>query len=353
MQWPWTKTEPAIEKRESFTDALVSSILASRGESAALAQDTAVAEIAAGQLGRTLSSGILKPDSTMLRGMVTPHLLAQLGHELIKNGEAAYWISPTGSLVPASYWDINGSYDPKTWQYRLDLSAPSQNSTVTVNSKDVLHFRYRSDTIRPWRGIGPLQGAALTSKIVSGLERLLGNETSAESGYLLPVPEFAEPGEDETDPASELRADLGKLRGRTAILETTANAYGEGRQAAPQRDLIPSRIGANPPGALVALREQTALNLLGACGYPPALLLPGDGASKREALRQYQNFAGAVARDVCSEISLKLHVADCHIDLPSIQDVASRARAFGQLVAGGLDIERSVSLSGLLVPDDD
>ena len=56
MQWPWRKTpEPAIEKRESYTDALVSAILSSRGESAALAQDTAVAEIAAGQLGRTLS----------------------------------------------------------------------------------------------------------------------------------------------------------------------------------------------------------------------------------------------------------------------------------------------------------
>ena len=72
MQWPWSKPEPAIEKRESYTDALVSAILSSRGESAALAQDTAVAEIAAGQLGRTLSSGILKPDSPMLKSMITP-----------------------------------------------------------------------------------------------------------------------------------------------------------------------------------------------------------------------------------------------------------------------------------------
>ena len=62
---------------------------------------------------------------------------------------------------------------------------------------------------------------------------------------------------------------------------------------------------------------------------------------------RYQNFAGQqwLATSVLKS-PLKLHVADCHIDLPSIQDVASRrARAFGQLVAGGLDIERSVSLS--------
>ena len=180
MQWPWSKAEPAIEKRESYTDALVSAILSSRGESAALAQDTAVAEIAAGQLGRTLSSGTIQPKSPMLRGMITPAMLNTVGYELIKNGECCFWISPDGSLVPASYWDINGSYNPKTWQYRLDLSGPSHNGTVTANSKDVLSFKFRSDTIRPWRGIGPLQGAGLTSKLVSGLERLLGNETSAE-----------------------------------------------------------------------------------------------------------------------------------------------------------------------------
>ena len=351
MQWPWSKTpEPVVEKRESYTDALVSAILSSRGESAALAQDTAVAEIAAAQLGRTLSSGILKPDSPMLKSMITPHVLTTIGYELIKNGECCFWISPAGALVPASYYDLNGGWDERTWQYRLDLSGPSYHGTVNANSKDVLHFRYRSDTIRPWRGIGPLQGAALTSQIVSGLERMLGNETSSQSGYVLPIPEF---GDSEADPAQGLKDDLAKLKGRTTLVETTANAYGEGRQAAPQRDFVPSRIGANPPGALVALREQAAQYLLSAAGYPGALLLPGDGASKREALRQYGNFAAAIARDLCAEISLKLHVAGCELVLPSIQDVASRSRSFAQLVAGGMDIERAASLSGLLIPDDE
>ena len=37
MQWPWSKPpEPVVEQRESYTDALVSAILSSRGESAAL-----------------------------------------------------------------------------------------------------------------------------------------------------------------------------------------------------------------------------------------------------------------------------------------------------------------------------
>ena len=350
MQWPWSKPpEPVVEKRESYTDALVSAILSSRGESAALAQDTAVAEIAAGQLGRTLSSGILKPDSPMLKSMITPRVLTIIGYEIIKNGECCFWISPAGALVPASYWAVNGGYDPRTWEFRLDLSGPSFHGTVNANNRDVLHFMYRSDTIRPWRSIGPLQGAGLTSKLVSGLERMLGNETSSQSGYVLPIPEF---GDSEDDPAQGLKDDLAKLKGRTTLVETTANAYGEGRQAAPARDFVPSRIGANPPGALVALREQAAQYLLSAAGYPAALLLPGDGASKREALRQYQNFAGAVARDICSEISTKLHVMDCNLELPSIQDVASRSRAFSQLVAGGMDIEKAAQLSGLLIEDD-
>ena len=100
MQWPWSKPpEPAIEKRESYTDALVSAILSSRGESAALAQDTAVAEIAAGQLGRTLSSGILKPDFRHVgQSMITPHVLTTIGYELIKNGECC--------LLDQSEWFI-------------------------------------------------------------------------------------------------------------------------------------------------------------------------------------------------------------------------------------------------------
>ena len=265
-------------------------------------------------------------------------------------GKCCFWISPNGSLVPSSFWDISGGWDERTWEYRLDLSGPSFHGTVNANAKDVLSFKFRSDTIRPWRGIGPLQGAALTSKLVSGLERMLGQEVSAASGYLLPIPEFTD---SEDDPSQQLRTDLSALKGRTTLIETSQNAFGEGRQSAPSRDYVPSRIGSNPPGSLVALREQAAAYLLTACGYPVGLMASGDGQSQREGLRRYQNFVASIARDVCSEISTKLHVMDCHLDLPSIQDVASRSRAFSQLVAGGMDIERSLALSGLLVPDDD
>ena len=49
--------------------------------------------------------------------------------------------------------------------------------------------------------------------------------------------------------------------------------------------------------------------LLTACGYPVGLMAPGDGQSQREGLRRYQNFvARCIARDICSEISAKLHV---------------------------------------------
>ena len=352
MRWPWSKTpEPVVEKRESFTNTFVNSILSSRGESALQVQNTAVATIAANQLGRTLSSGVLRPDSEMLRGMITPSVLNMIGNELIFRGEIVFWLNPNGTVVPCSFYDVDGGYDERTWRYTCSITGPSSHSTITVNSAEVLHLKYRVSPLFPWRGIGPLQSAGLTATLVSGLETMLSQEVSAASGYLLPVPEF---GEGEDDPAQALKADLAKLKGRTTLVETSSNSYGEGRQSAPQRDFVPSRIGADPPGALVALREQAAQYLLAAAGYPVALLTPsGDGASKREALRQYQNFAGALARGICSEISLKLHVADCHIDLPSIQDVASRARAFGQLVAGGMDIEKAVQLAGLLVGDDD
>ena len=97
MRWPWSKPEPVVEKRESFTNTFVNSILSSRGESALQVQNTAVATIAANQLGRTLSSGVLRPDSEMLRGMITPSVLNMIGNELIFRGEIVFWLNPNGN----------------------------------------------------------------------------------------------------------------------------------------------------------------------------------------------------------------------------------------------------------------
>ena len=173
MQWPWSKPEPVVEKRQSsYTETLLNVILAARSEGAADVQNTAVVEIAASQLARTLSAAVVKPESELLTNLVTPDILTMTAYGLIKGGEIVFWISPTGVLVPASYWNVlEGGYDPRTWMYQLDLAGPRQHSQVRVNSKDVLHFMYRRQAILPYVGVGPLQGAGLTATLVSGLKK--------------------------------------------------------------------------------------------------------------------------------------------------------------------------------------
>ena len=82
----------------------------------------------------------------------------------------------------------------------------------------------------------------------ANLETRLGEEAGSSSvGYLLPVPADGGDGSD-SDPLAGLKADIANLRGRHALVETTAAGWGEGRTAAPQSDYKPQRVGAHPPG---------------------------------------------------------------------------------------------------------
>lgn len=349
MRWPWQR-EP-VEKRESYTDALVQVILAARGDSSQAPSETAAAELAAAQLGRALASGTLRPDA-MLLGLVTPAVLATIGRELILNGECAFLIDG-GGLLPAAAWDVHGGPDPRSWRYRLDLAGPSAWSTVYESSARVLHFRYQSSAVRPWAGIGPLTGAGLTARLLAGLESQLADEAAAGSGYLLPVPEFDQPEDEEAeDPAiTQLKADLAGLKGRTSLVETTAAGWGEGRVGAPQSDWQSKRIGSNPPATVVQLRENAAIYLLAACGYPPALLAPGDGAGQREAWRRFLfGFVAPVGKIVAAELALKLNVSGVKFtwDELGAADIASRSRGFQSLVHSGMSMEKAAALTGLL-----
>ena len=75
---------------------------------------------------------------------------------------------------------------------------------------------------------------------------------------------------------------------------------------------MPSRIGANPPGAHCGALQRASSAIPALCGRVSARrcwLPAGMVLRKREALRQYQNFAGAVATGYLLQRSaLKLHV---------------------------------------------
>ena len=228
------------------------------------------------------------------------------------------------------------------WTYQATLTGPSTTETRWVLDEGVVHCLYAFSELQPWRGIGPLQWATSTGRLASALEAALADEAGGPRGTLIPVPEQqqeatdgADGEPDGQDPLASLRADLARLRGSVALVETMAGGYGD-RGGRPDSDWKGRRIGADPPEALNGLRTGAALTVFGACGVPPSLVtLPADGTGQREAWRRFLHGSVApVARLVEAELAAKLDVPDLRLVLDDLAaaDQTGRARAWRSLV---------------------
>ena len=113
--------------------------------------------------------------------------------------------------------------------YRLNLAGPSRWTTRPhTPASAVIHVTYSRDPARPWKGVGPIESASLAGRLSAETLAALADESSGARGQLLPVPT------DGRDPTVEqLRADIRKLKGQVALVETTQSGWGEGRGGAP------------------------------------------------------------------------------------------------------------------------
>ena len=287
---------------------------------------------------------------------MTPEVLGTIGRDLIRRGESVWYIdTDAGALAlrPVGSWDVRGPWRVEDWYYRVDLFGPSGNVTNFVRSAAVLHFRYAIDQARPWVGLSPLQWAAKTGRLAANLELRLGDEASTSSGFLLPIPQDG--GDDgDDDPLAGLKADIRNLRGRHALVETTSAGWGEGRSSAPQSDYVPRRLGANPPATLPTLRDGASMSILDACGVPRALAESADGTAAREGWRRFvMGSVEPIARGVADELAAKLDLPGLTFDFRSLwaHDLAGRASSFKALVAGGVNVNEALTISGLLADE--
>ncbi len=347
--WPFTRhTE---HRQASYTDGAVEALLSRASGTHADVAATAAVEAAAGALSRAFASAEITPRTPATRG-ITPDVLAQIGRALIVHGEIVLILAVHEGQVwlsPAASWDVTGEADASTWRYRCDLAGPSGSVTVSRPAESVVHCRYSTDPARPWVGVGPLDRARLSGRLSAELEAALGDEASGTRGHVLPIPTD---GQDDT--VSTLRKDIGSLRGKTALVETTAAAWGDGRMAAPRGDYQPQRLGANPPASLTTLRSDAALAVLSACGVPVELVTPGDGTGQREAWRRFlYGTVQPLAACVASELAVKLDTPTVALGFDKLfaSDLSGRARAFQSLVGGGMAVDRAAALAGLLTED--
>ena len=302
---------PPVEQR-GYTDILTQAIL-----------NTAVGdsiycgalEVAAGTFSRAMATAVASGPAA---NYFTAPVMSEIGRDLIESGESVWRIMATRLVhIPSAELESGGR---------------------------LLHLRYSTD-VNSGRGVGPLGRASALNNLANNVENSLAKEAGGLVGYVLPVPKDGNAAS-----ITQLKADLKALNGRTAVVETTSDGWGEGRMAAPSSDYSHKRIGPDIPMSILATYKEVNRLVLAACGIPTELLDDGtDGNANREAWRRFLHSTiqplGEIIKSHAAESGL---LVDFSFEALFASDITGRARAFGSLVAGGMDVEDAANLTGLI-----
>ena len=347
--WPFGKP---VETRSNYNDAIVEALLLQATTGTASADGVAAVEAAAGLLSR----GFASAEVTGADGMpISPSFLAGVGRDLIWPGESLHLIDVDQGevrLFPISAFEVSGTHDPRSWFYRCEVQGPDGPTIYRRPGASILHLRYSVDPSKPWRGVGPLQRARISARILAEIESALADESSGTRGHILPTPLD---GDDRA--LKKLRTTVAGLRGRTALVETMKGSWGADRADAPTADWRSTRLGFNAPDSAVSLCSDVSMAIMAATGCPPSLMVASsDGGAAREALRRWlHTTVGPLALMVQSELRTALDAPALKLSFDGLyaSDLSGRARAFGSMVKAGLALDKAAALSGLMAADDE
>ena len=331
--------KPETRAADTYTEAIIAQLIDSSGGETIPSGTTAAEEIVVGLFGRAFASATVTPGGPVADAL-TPRVLAMMGRDLAEYGESVWEIEVDQGrldLGHASDYTVQGL---REWSYTLEHAYPDGILSRTLPSDRVVHLRYGEHGSQPWKGIGPLRQASTTRRLTANLESRMADEASARAGYLLPVPSVS----------TELQADLNKLKGKTVLVESMEDFTGG---QASKKVMEPVRLGFTPPESLELLRLGVNRSLLVAAGVPAAML-GGDANEMREGYRQFlHGTILPVSKLVLGELREKLDAPTLALGFDDLMasDIAGRARAFGSLVTGGMDLERAAGLSGLLAAE--
>ena len=346
MDWKFWKGEQ-VETRATYADTLVEAVLsAAQGNLTAKAQQSAAVEFSVGLLERCFAVADLTPES-LSRTAITSLTLSRIVRQLVLTGNSVNAIDTASGellLLPAANYDVSGGVRESSWRYRVELSGPSRLTSKRLPSTAVVHIRMGSSVQEPWRGCSPLINAGLSASMLGRLERRLAQEVNARVGHLLMLPDGTS-----DEQVTALRRDLASIEGGISLVETEAAGHGQGMRAAPQVDWQLRRFGANVPESNVALRSDVAMDIISAMGIPAPLYHGTDGVSAREAYRLLLvTTLMPIAELITDELSRKLETT-VSIGFRRLHaaDIQSRARAFGTMVAAGVNEDTAMEVSGL------
>lgn len=316
-------------------------------------EGTAALEIAAGLWGRSFASAVV----TGGMNAMTPEVNFQIGRQLVIKGEAVFDIQVRNGQVQldlASSHDITGPPDERAWRYRIDLPAPSGTQTVTRSSAQVLHVRINADRLEPHRGRSPVAASEKTKVLMELMEDGLGHEFAGPIGNII----WTYGTFYDTTAHTHLKTDIATMRGGVVVAgqDEDADSPPLGTYAGMDdyknlhgKSPLVERIGPNVPSQIDEFRESVQASILMACGIPPALAAPDASAgSSREGLRLMLHATlKPISRLIEMEVARKIE--PCEYDFSDLfaSDITSRARAFKQLVDGGLPLAEARQVAGV------
>ena len=316
----WLSRRSASETR-SYASAVVEAAVAAASGNLASTSAIGATEIAAGWWSR----GLAGADDGDLLGAAT---LAYLGRQLALHGDALLELRVEGGalvLVPSCDWEVFGSASPASWTYRATFAGPDGSVSRRLSPERVIHVRINQEPDRPWAGRSHVAAARDSGQLASAIESRLRNEARSPSGYLLAVPD---------SDLSQISADLAKLAGGVLMLPTTANAFGAGQVEAPRRDWIGSRLGLDPPAALVALREAVEASVL-ACYGVPILSITGAGGQREARIGFTRRVMMPLGRVIADEVGRKLDRPGFSFAWPEVDLLDRQAEARIEATRGG------------------
>ena len=247
-------------------------------------------------------------------------------------------------LIRASKAAVHGSYLNPRFDLTLSGHGDRDVQVSNVSAEQVFQVRYSE------RG-SVFDVHPELARTEARLLRALADEVGAPTGQILALG-IREGGKDASDKKrGPLSDELSALRGGLATFVSAESGTGgeSGATTFQPRPWTPTRLGASPPDALIQLNKQIDEMLASALGVPASLLHGSAQTGLRESLRVFiSTTLQPLAARFRHEAQEKLGLAD-DWTFPNLvaSDVATRARAYAQLVKAKMPIDDARRISGL------
>ena len=309
----------------------------------------AAVEAVAGRVSRLMETALVS-GGPRAKQALTPTVLAMIGRNLIEWGESLHMLKyriVAGRveyyLCPAQHqWTVLGGTDPEEWIVDATLTGAQTVYESSAPRAAWLHVIRDADPDYPWRGVAPLQRAAVSSQLARMAEDALVTEMRQPTKSIIPMPQGG--GID----TNTLRNDIQNKAYDTVYPTTTSAGFGGGRSSAPLTDWRPQRLQPMPQAALVDLADRATARVVAALGAHPAIMGGGggNGSVDREASRQMRKQIMQPMARLIEENSWRVFGERIRITWePGVDALLVKARAADVLSKMGVDPQEALKIA--------